>query len=347
MTTATHERRRFPVFWIVIALVAIGLGLFAWQASQAKHALVRSADGAVIVADRASRAYLDGLKPMLAAIDGSLGGEARDRIAARIDEQVDAAFAPVYARTDDYLDFHYSLKGEYSTLAATLAGRIGDTLQERLFDAEALDAALARADRAIAVEFDAALAASLADVSAAARRHLPLAEPDLSLLERNGLIRVVRADTLERFELPLAAARTAGAVAGSVTILRAARGFGRRVARRVAAKAATKGAGRLTGGGSAAGAGAAAGSALGPVGTVIGGAAGALAGWLATDKAVIELDEALNRDQFARDLTTLIDGQRAQVKADILARYDTLLDAIATDQKRVFVTPARRFLTGE
>ena len=76
-----------------------------------------------------------------------------------------------------------------------------------------------------------------------------------------------------------------------------------------------------------------------------GGAAGAVAGWLATDAIIIELDEALYRDDFERELVTLIDGQRDLAKVAALTKYETLLDAIAADQKAVFRTPAERFLS--
>ena len=344
-TTLAPARRRFPIFWIIAALVALGLGLFAYQASLVRHTFQRDAGGALVVAERAGDAYLAGLQPVLATIDGSLSTGVRHAVATDIDMQIDRAFAPVYARIDGYLDFHYSLTGEYTAIAATLAGRFTEGLQSRLFDMDSLDAALRRADSAIATGFDAALAGSLADITETARASLFLTDIDLRRLGDEGLLTVVQADTLARFDTELTAARMAGAVAGSAAVLRGTRRLGIRMARRIAAKLGTKTAGRLAGGSSSAATGAGIGSALGPVGTVIGGAAGALAGWIATDAVIIELDEALNREEFARDLRILIDGQRDQAKVAALTQYETLIDRIAAHQKTVFRTPAERFLT--
>lgn len=346
MTTATlHRPRRFPIFWIVAALIALGLALFAYEASRVKHALTRDAGGALTVAERASDTYLAGLEPVLATIDGSLGRDIRAPLAIEIDASIDAAFAPVYARVDGYLDFHYSLRGSYTEIVSTLSGQFTETMRQRLFDIDTLDPALKRADRAIATRFDGALAGSMAVINASARKNLALTETDVQRLGETGLITVVQADALDRFSADLSVARTAGAVAGSAALLRGTRMLATRMARRVAAKVGTRAAGRLATGSGSAATGAGIGSALGPVGTVIGGAAGAVAGWLATDAIIIRLDEALNRDDFRRELITLIDGQRDNAKVAALTKYETLLDAIATDQKAVFRTPAERFLT--
>ena len=345
MTTATlHRPRRFPIFWIVAALIALGLGLFAYQATRVKHALTRDAGGALVVAERASETYLAGLQPVLATIDGSLGRDIRSPLAAEIDRSIDAAFAPVYARIDDYLDFHYSLTGEYTAIVSTLSGQFTDSMQQRLFDTTTLDAALRRADTTIAARFDGVLATSLHKIKTSAQQNLALTDIDMRQLGEEGLISVVQADALDRFGPDLTIARTAVAVAGGAAVMRGTRRLGTRLARRFAAKVGTKAAGRLAGGSSSAATGAGIGSALGPVGTVIGGAAGALAGWLATDAIIIELDEALHRDDFARELVILIDGQRDSAKVAALTQYETLLDAIAVDQKAVFRTPAERFL---
>ena len=338
------RRRRFPVFWIVTALVAAGLAFFAWNATRSKDALTRKADGTLVVAERASEDYARGLAPVLAVIDGAFGMDMRRPLAVRIDAGIDAAFAPVYARLDDYLDFHYSLRGEYSGIVSAFSGEFSEAMQRRLFDVETLEAALRNADASIAAEFDASLLRAVDAIGAAAAQHLPLTESDVFRLGEEGFITVVQDDTLDRFRPDLLAARTAGAVAGTAAVLRGSRMLATRMAGRIAAKVGTRAAGRLATGSGGMAAGAGVGSALGPVGTVIGGAAGALAGWIATDAAIIELDEIVNRDDFRRDLVALIDGQRDSAKVAALTKYETLIDAIAANQKAVFRTPAERFL---
>jgi len=89
---------------------------------------------------------------------------------------------------------------------------------------------------------------------------------------------------------------------------------------KLAAKSAVKGSGVLAG----AGTGAALCSPTGP-GAVACGAVGGLIAWLVVDKVAIELDEALNRDEFEADIHSAIDAQQAVLKEQLLMVYGRLL----------------------
>lgn len=52
---------------------------------------------------------------------------------------------------------------------------------------------------------------------------------------------------------------------------------------------------------------------------------GGLIAWLLVDKAAIELDEALNRDEFEADIHAAIDAQQSALEAQLRQVYGRLL----------------------
>ena len=110
---------------------------------------------------------------------------------------------------------------------------------------------------------------------------------------------------------------------------------------KLVAKSAVKGGGILAG----AGAGTVICSPAGP-GALVCGAIGGLIAWLAVDKAVIELDEALNRDVFEDDMHAAITAQQQQLKAALQQAYARVLNARFAPVKqgtRTLAVPAGKF----
>jgi hypothetical protein len=112
-----------------------------------------------------------------------------------------------------------------------------------------------------------------------------------------------------------------------------AKATGKKVAGKLAAKAALKAGAKAAGIGGGAALGAAAGSVVPGLGTALGGILGAAAVWLATDKAVVEVDEHLNRGEFEADIRALIDEEKTRIKTDLRKGYATYLSNIS-EQRR-------------
>ncbi|WP_456445360.1 hypothetical protein [Thiolapillus sp.] len=266
---------------------------------------------------------------------------------AHIDSAVETAFAPVHDRVGDFADWYYSLTGEYLRYAHAIGGDMGDYLQEKLretvFLPAALESNLDNMFEALNTAFAARqkqlggrLSGKLALVLKAHARPMRQGEPligdtlDLDALLTDRLA-VTSKDINRQLFSALAATgtgvavakglgavvmkKTLAKVAGTKTFSLAASLLGK-----LAAKSAVKGGGVLAGAGS----GAALCSPTGP-GALVCGAVGGLIAWLVVDKVAIELDEALNRDEFEADIHTAIDAQQAVLKEQLLQVYGRLL----------------------
>ena len=53
---------------------------------------------------------------------------------------------------------------------------------------------------------------------------------------------------------------------------------------------------------------------------------GEIVGWFMVDKVIVEADEHFNRDHFEKEVATLIDAQKAQVKAEYRKNIDSMIN---------------------
>ncbi|MFT5365034.1 MAG: hypothetical protein ACI9VX_002673, partial [Dinoroseobacter sp.] len=65
------------------------------------------------------------------------------------------------------------------------------------------------------------------------------------------------------------------------------------------------------------------GAPLGPIGAAVGGAGGFIVGWLATDYAVIKLDELFNREEFEAEIRAMIGAERAALRTILIAQIES------------------------
>ncbi len=272
----------------------------------------------------------------------------QQQLQQRIDVAVATAFAPVHGHVGDFADWYYSLTGEYMRYAHAVGGDMAEYLEQRLKETVFLPAAL-----------DVNLDAMLADLNAGLQQGMQqsggrLAAKLQSFVTANsrpsGTGEVVIGDSLDLDRLfssnlqlstadvsrqvfaTLAATGTGAALAkgmGAVVVkktvaeIAATKSFHAASALlvKLAAKSAVKGGGALAG----AGAGALVCSPAGPAALVCG-AIGGLVAWVAVDKAVIELDEALNRKVFEEDIHAAITVQQQQLKESLQQVYAKVLD---------------------
>ena len=243
-----------------------------------------------------------------------------------IEERIDMAFAPVYERIPGFLDWHYSIVGQYTELGQAALGALEDAIESRLF--AALQERIGAATEAVAGIMHEEMRAEIEDWVRRESQTVPAGVT--TAYER--MLEVTVADTVERFTVS-AVPSTLAAVGTGVGSTVAVAVLAKALAKKVMASAALKTAGKVGGGlggrlGGAA-AGAAMGSVLGPVGAVVGGVAGGAAAWLAVDGAVVNIDEYLHREDLERELTELVDQQKASVKSALATAVDEVkVDAL-------------------
>ena len=236
-----------------------------------------------------------------------------------IEERIDMAFAPVYERIPRFLDRHYSIVGQYAELSQAALGTLEEAIESRLF--AALPERIGTATEAVAGVMHEEMRTEIEDWI---RRESQTVPPGLTTTYER-MLEVTVADTVERFTVSAvpSAVVAVGAGAGSTVAVAV---VAKALAKKMMASAAVKTVGKVGGGiwgrlGGAA-AGAAIGSVLGPVGTVVGGVLGGVAAWLALDGAVVNIDERLHRGDLERELTELVDEQKASVKSALATAVD-------------------------
>ncbi len=294
----------------------------------------------------------------IAALEGSLGAtlqqaraEARTLADARSEAAVAEIFVNVEAGVDRYLDWYFTVIGEYQRLGAfamgDFPGLVSRQLEQSLFgEGAAFGDRVEAVARVIDAEVEGKMTAAAGEMQARVREGLRAQPCRFERVDLSAL------GNLQRDRLRAAVAAGAGLAGGMAVRLLAARAAasvaaraaGRRsfqVAARVGGNVAARRAGSITL--SAAGA-AAACAPGGPLAVVCAIGAGVVA-WLATDQAFIMIDEALFRDDMRKELLAAVGEERAALAAALKARQAAAIDRMAAQihasVERAFV-PARQ-----
>jgi hypothetical protein len=325
------------MFWSTILILAL---LYIYAEIRAQRNMARLAlgvEGQVLVSEDFYRKWTSALpevfNEMQPAFDSAVGD-----MAQRISTHVDRAFQPVYGRLPDFLDFHYSVVGEYTELAAALSDQIGSDLERILFTETQFEQHLAEATAAIARDGDSLLGDLLVKMHRKLTDRFDLDEAELGLVSRVGTLTLD--DASKRFGTGEMMLRGAGAAIGGGAVAAAlAKTVSTKAATKLGTKLAGKTAVKATGIGGGAAGGAAAGLLCGPAAWIcapIGGVAAAVAAWFATDKIVIELDEYFNRESFELEIRAAIDAERNQLKGRLTALYRERFQQVFEDNRARF-----------
>jgi hypothetical protein len=254
----------------------------------------------------------------------------------RIAREVDLLFAPIEAKVDDYLDWYFTVIGEYERLAALIAGNfpqlMAEQLETHLFQATDFQTHLARIDQALVTE----TLSQLSDVSHEMKDHLS-AQARANPCVR-GALDMDQLGQLNRDLWRSGGAVVAGTATGVAAVVLSQKVVAT-VVTKVAAKksvqaaaamaakvAAKKGAGVLA----ASVGGLAACSPGGPVAIVCGIAAGGVT-WLVIDKVAIEVDEAFSREAMRGDILATLNEEKDRLKTDLRLRHQTIAAQLAKD----------------
>ncbi len=229
-----------------------------------------------------------------------------------INETIDSAFEPIYARIPEFLDWHYSVVGQYQQLGVAALGKLESQMEERLFSGakERLEKASADINETFRSEFRSLISQKIQDeVRTVDNVSRDVYEKMLDESMQKSIQRFASSVTgsgLTAFQ---------GAIAGKALFGAITKTMAKKLLTSVVIKTSGKMATKMAGAGGAAASGAVVGSFLGPVGTVVGGVLGGIAGWLAVDTVVVTVDERFNKDEFKQELTALIDKRKGEVKS--------------------------------
>ncbi len=319
----------------------------AWQPAPPVHVTLAGEHYRV----PAERAETLALLSSLRFADGE--AEAREMAHAHLRRGLDALFDDLSAQLPRFADWYYSLGGEYSRISMSLlqwmrlseGGYVERKAQELVFDASGFQQRL----QGLRLDVDERLMQQMRGTRESwLAEMLRQMESDRLPLPPRQQEEAVALDQLmarlsghgsEAFSLRLSAssAVAGGAAAGPFLWRLASRRAVAMSGQAIAARGAARGAARA---GAAAGGGAALCAPTGPGALACALAAGG-ATWLATDWALLRVDEMLNRDEFLEALQAGLDELRHEVEQELLAAYDELVEqrygAMQQDIRRTFV----------
>ncbi len=254
------------------------------------------------------------------------------RLDRQLEERVDALFQPVEARVPDFLDWYYSLRGEYTRLGGWALEKLGyegramvvGKTDELLFEATHFRERLAGLKRRFSGEISHVatqtrsgwrrmMQAALSDYEVPppleGRSGIGPAPVELGAFTEGAVRRQERARLENRLMLSSAGGLATGALVWRAATRAAVSSGGRAVAARSAGRVASRA-------GSAALAGMGLCGVAGPVAIGCGVVAGTAA-WISIDWAMIEADEWANRDDLEQHLRQGLDNVRRDLRKDL------------------------------
>lgn len=248
-----------------------------------------------------------------------------------LQDEVNRAFDAMGGNIDTFLDWYYSLGAEYLRIAHLLTGDLDTLLAARLQEHLLQGDAFARVEARLAasLEGQAALQARYEEATTQllAEARVEVGEATVLPLAEFSLGEVLAPPVHEELitlQGRLLAGAGGGAAAGVVTSAVTAKLLSKMLAKgsvKMASKALMKfAAGKAGGAGLGAGAGAVTGAAAGSVvpglgtavGAIVGGIAGGILAGIAIDKALIEFEEAVSRQDFRAELLEAVEEARRE-----------------------------------
>ncbi|MGD2076304.1 MAG: hypothetical protein PVG38_15500 [Gammaproteobacteria bacterium] len=283
---------------------------------------------------------------LIARLDADVSRERQHtlrQIDSTIDRELERVFEQLEMNVDGYLDWYFTVAGEYQRLAAVFAEDVTSAmtrkLEEHLLAGSDFDARLSHLKRRLD-QIPAERFAALIPHLGTRVEQVPC---DV------GSMHVAALTDLDADKLRASAAATSGAGAGILASKALAKKTAAAVAGKVAAKkslqtGATLASKTLAKKGTSSALSAWVGTSVcaptGPVAILCGITAG-VATWLAVDTALVELDETLSRDEMRAEILKTLDEQKAalgeRLKRTHHARVDQMAARVNDAVQRTFI----------
>ena len=253
-----------------------------------------------------------------------------------LESQADRAFDQLEGNVDSYLNWYYSLGGEYARIGNLMVGNLDQYMIKKL------ESSLQQGDvfKDVQMAFNKTMVShkvAMSEYQQLANKimnqnHVESVDTSVQVVQQLSLESVLNPSKNKEF-VGLRNRLGGGAVIGGISAVVITKIIGK-IAGKGAFKLAVKGltklvvskaAGAAGGVGAGAVAGAAAGSVIPGLGTavgaVVGGVIGGIAVGLAVDKALIEFESFLNREEFKRAILSAIEEARIEFKSNLKREF--------------------------
>lgn len=277
------------------------------------------------------------ISPEVFKVISKLDKESKEEITNIIKKNMDILYAPVYKRVDDYVNFHYTLKGDYTELFAGVSNNFDKYLQNHIFGKDFKE----RLKQQIQITNNQILQV-LINKSKEFKKELKnmgYSQKEINFLV-NKIMKFSIEDTKKRYlqttdNLFRAGGVGAGIVGGAMIGMKmATKQTAKILAKKLLAKLAIKTTAKVASASAGAATGAAEGSILGPLGAVGGGLVGGIIGWFATDMIVIKVDEYLHKKEFKEEIIQMINKHKQQTENNLITLYTSISNKIFEENEK-------------
>jgi len=250
--------------------------------------------------------------PQVFQILAQLDIQTKKQIDDIIQEKINKVYAPVYDNIDKFVEFHYSLKGDYSELFVALTGKIEKLIQSKLFKPANFDKNLQKALNEINSNVIQLVTKNYKQMENKLQKQLNLSQNEVTYLLNNILQYSIK-DAIGRYQKYnynsfRFISTSAGAGLGATLL---AKSLAKKISTKLLTKAGAKVATKTAAGAGGATIGAETGFAFGgPIGAAIGGLVGGTIAWFASDEIIIQVDKYINSKQFKKEIIKMIDKQK-------------------------------------
>lgn len=259
-------------------------------------------------------------------LSGDVDAEVRntlDLANSEVDVMLDRIFPDVEKGVDDYLDWYFSVKGEYQRLLTDTDNKLTEHLLEKTGVTENLKLG--------GQNIDAIISASMASAGQRLGQSA-LAEVRQKPCEFNLNTSNIKAFEFSRDKFHIELAAGTGTVGSIVATKLIAKNVGAKVSAKVATKMVVK---KAAGKGAASLLAATGGVVCGPAAILCGVGAG-VATWFGTDKIMVEIDEYRLRPQMRAELLEWVQGERLELAKSMKLQNESNLKLMAHDIEMQF-----------
>lgn len=260
-----------------------------------------------------------------------------DKVAIQrdLDEKLEIGFKRLESRVDIYLDWYYSLMGEYTRISKLLIGELEEDMKRRFQEALEqggdpfweYDAAVSQ----LLTHYEDAQKAYIEKANKILRKNrLDLKGVPFDVNEQLTLLDAVNLPIHQEDFINLQHRLGTGSAAGMITAIIVGKVAGKSIFKLAVGALFKVVASKATGAVVSAGAGAVAGAAVGSVvpgfgtaiGAVIGGIIGGIGAGIIVDKTLIELEAAISREKFKAEILAAINEARLEFKEKLINQVE-------------------------
>ncbi|MEA3387170.1 MAG: hypothetical protein U9Q66_02015 [Patescibacteria group bacterium] len=226
-----------------------------------------------------------------------------------IEYKVNQAFAPVYNNIDTFLNFHYSVVGEYTELIGAATNEIGSTIKDKLFG-EIFDSNLKQVKEQVNHKYIETLKEHFNQIDT-------LATKDINKTLNSQIFSKLNEDIKQRTSVQII---KLGSIIGTATAVKIVGAVSAKIIAKTTTKLAAKSAIKTSAKVAASGTAGTAGLSCGPFAWICSPVAATVA-WFGMDAIVVSADEYMNREEFKQDIIAMLDKEKGAITEKLQTSY--------------------------